>query len=98
LLGGETTDALIDMTGGIQESFEIKDMRTDKQKNEIWDLIIKSRKHKSIIAASIAPKPRIREARLANGLVMGHAYTITKVAALEAGTREIRLLRVRNPW
>lgn len=96
--GGMTTDALVDMTGGIQESFEIKDMRTDKQKDEIWDMLVKSRKHKSLIAASIAPKPRIREARLSNGLVMGHAYTITRIAALEAGSKEIRLIRVRNPW
>ena len=86
------------MTGGIQESFEIKDMRTEKQKNEIWNLLVKSRKHNSLIAASISPNPRIREARLPNGLVRGHAYTITRIAALEAGNKEIRLIRVRNPW
>lgn len=86
------------MTGGIQETFEIKDMRTEKQKNEIWKLLVKSRMHKSLVAASIAPKPRVREARLANGLIMGHAYTVTRIAALEAGNGEIRLIRVRNPW
>lgn len=26
------------------------------------------------------------------------AYTVTKVAALEQGKREVRLIRVRNPW
>lgn len=69
--GGNTTDALVDMTGGIQESFEIKEMRTEAMKNEIWQILVKSRMHKSLIGASIAPDPRIKEARLANGLVMG---------------------------
>ena len=26
------------------------------------------------------------------------AYTVTKVACLEIGTREVRLVRCRNPW
>lgn len=71
--GGSTTDALIDMSGGIQEQFEIKDMKKTDQKEEIWQILIKSRQHKSLIGCSIAPNPRIREARLQNGLVMGHA-------------------------
>ena len=96
--GGSTTDALIDMTGGIQESFEIKDKQTEAQKLEMWKVMVKSRQHKSLIGASIAPNPRIKEARMPNGLVMGHAYTVTKVASIEIGTRELRLIRVRNPW
>ena len=74
--GGQTTDALIDMTGGIQESFVIKDKQTEAQKKDMWKIIVKSSQHKSLIGASIEPNPRIREARLANGLVMGHAYTV----------------------
>ncbi len=69
--GGSTTDALVDMTGGIQETFEIKDMRSSSQKEEIWQILIKSRQHKSLIGSSIAPNPRVREARLTSGLVMG---------------------------
>jgi hypothetical protein len=95
--GGNTTDALIDMTGGIAETFEIKDKRTVAERDEIWQVLIKSRQHKSLIGASIAPNPRVREARLSNGLVMGHAYTVTKVACIEKGSREIKLIRVRNP-
>lgn len=92
------TEALIDMTGGISESFDLKMMQGESQKKEIWEVIVKSRQHKSLIGASIAPNPRIREARLYNGLVMGHAYTVTKIACVEIGYREIKLIRVRNPW
>ena len=84
--------------GGIQESFELKNMRTESQKNEIWNVLVKSRMHKSLIGVSIAPSSRVREARLGNGLVMGHAYTVTKIACVELGAREIKLVRVRNPW
>ena len=86
------------MTGGIAESFEIKDMYKTAEKEEVWQILLKSRMHKSIIGASIAPNPRIREARLSNGLVRGHAYTVTRVACIEMGKNEVKLLRVRNPW
>jgi hypothetical protein len=68
-------DKLIDMTGGIQESFQIKSMQTQAEKKQMWQNLIKSRQHESLIGASIAPNPRIREARLYNGLVMGHGKT-----------------------
>ena len=96
--GGTTTEALIDMSGGIEESFTIKSMQTSAQRDELWDIIVKSRKHKTMIGASIAPNPSLREARLSNGLVMGHAYTVTKIALLEINGKEVRLVRVRNPW
>ncbi len=96
--GGMTTDALIDMTGGIQEQFEINKKQTEIERNEMWHILVKSRQHKSLIGASIAPNPNIREARLRNGLVMGHAYTVTRIACIEVGVREIRLIRLRNPW
>ena len=91
--GGSIAEALIDMSGGIEESFDIKNMQNTKQKDEIWDVLVKSRQHKSMIGTSIAPNPRIREAKLSNGLVMGHAYTVTKIALLEINRRDVRLIR-----
>jgi hypothetical protein len=96
--GGSTSDALIDMTGGIQEQFEIKNKQSEAEKNEMWQILLKGHQHKSLIGASIAPNPRVREARLNNGLVMGHAYTITKIIAIKLKGKEVRLLRLRNPW
>ncbi|RNA08710.1 calpain-A [Brachionus plicatilis] len=49
-------------------------------------------------AAYIEPDPRLYEEKLPNGLVKGHAYTISKIALLEHHGREIRLIRLRNPW
>ena len=40
----------------------------------------------------------ITEVKLSNGLVQGHAYIMTKVAQLEIRDRDIRLVRLYNPW
>ena len=98
LNGGSTTDALVDMTGGIQESMDMKYFEAYGRQNDLWELIMRTRKYKSLIGASINPDPRIREARLPNGLVMGHAYTITKIAILNINSREERIVRLRHPW
>ena len=42
--------------------------------------------------------PNRREAKLANGLVRGHAYAITDMATLNVNGRVVRLIRCRNPW
>lgn len=98
LNGGWTSDALVDMTGGIQESMNIKSFTAYGQTDQLWELIMKTRKFKSLIGASINPDPRIREARLPNGLVAGHAYTITKIAILDVNSRQERIVRLRHPW
>ena len=38
-----------------------------------------------------------KEAKLANGLVKGHAYTITKLVNFDLNGKETKLLRIRNP-
>ena len=81
------------MTGGIQETFKISNMQNQKEKDLMWDILVKGRQHKSLMGASIDADPRIKEARMSNGLVRGHAYTITKVALIERRGREIRLIR-----
>lgn len=39
------------------------------------------------------------EAKLTNGLVKGHAYSITDAVRVKVqGGKEVKLLRIRNPW
>ena len=35
---------------------------------------------------------------MANGLVKGHAYTVTKVCEAQTRHATVRLIRIRNPW
>ena len=38
------------------------------------------------------------EAKLDTGLVKGHAYSVTGATKVEANGKEVRLVRIRNPW
>ena len=38
------------------------------------------------------------EAKLTNGLVKGHAYSITGAVKVKVQGKEVKLLRIRNPW
>ena len=49
-------------------------------------------------AAYIEPDNYVREARQSNGLVRGHAYAITRISLLDYRGRDVKLIRLRNPW
>ncbi len=98
LEGGFTSDALIDMSGGIEESFNLKKSNDFISKDVLWKLLCESRKLKSMNAAFIEPDPYVYEAKMANGLIKGHAYTVTKINTLEINRKQFKLIRVRNPW
>ena len=70
--GGFTTDALIDMTGGIEEAFEINSPSATKDfKEQIRRVLWQAYLRKSMLGCSITADPRITEAKLPNGLVKG---------------------------
>jgi hypothetical protein len=69
LIGGFTSDALIDLSGGIEENFELNNSDDTDKRNNLWDIICKSRKHNSMNAAYIDPDPNVIEQKLPNGLV-----------------------------
>merc|ERR1712002_663386 len=56
----------------------------------------------ALMGCSIDADPNELEAKLDNGLIMGHAYSITDVRKVEIQTPrmsgEIPMVRVRNPW
>lgn len=48
---------------------------------------------------NVQPDPNKTEAILSNGLVMGHAYSVTAVKQVKLSDgAEAQLLRLRNPW
>ena len=69
MIGGFTSDALIDLSGGIEENFELNNSDDSNKRNNLWDIICKSRKHNSMNAAYIDPDPNVIEQKLPNGLV-----------------------------
>jgi calpain-5 len=84
---GLTQYALIDMTSGVDESIELDgSVNRDRAKIEItWKIATQAHKMNSLIGACIFPSRQGygREAELTNGLVVGHAYTITKLIEVQ---------------
>jgi len=92
LAGGSSAEAMEDFTGGICETF---DFRKDIPKN-LFGLMKQSYERSSLMGCTIDAQPGQIEAVLDNGLVMGHAYSITGV--YEVPSAKAQLVRVRNPW
>ena len=89
------------MSGGIEETLLLDKKNDNREKTRIWKIISRSRQLKSLSGAYI--ESNIGDPiddRISNGLVKGHAYSITKVVSIysSSGSQETRLIRLRNPW
>lgn len=95
--GGWTEDALVDMTGGIGMRQDLKDK--SKISEHMFNTMLYDYNMNSLMACSISATSETMESVLQNGLVIGHAYSITKVAQIADKTgKQLQLVRLRNPW
>ncbi|XP_074598360.1 calpain-9-like isoform X2 [Brevipalpus obovatus] len=100
LKGGTTTEAMTDFTGGLTEFFELQ---SDSCPANIFEILRKASERSSLMGCSIDPKDAMSiEQELPNGLIQGHAYSITAVRLVELRTPRVQgkipLIRIRNPW
>jgi calpain-5 len=100
--GGDAAEALVDFTGGISESVALQDK--DASEENLFKRLDKLSRAGAMMSASISTDPTQMEAVLQNGLVMGHAYSVTGVfkLKLEGSTffknKTQTVIRLRNPW
>jgi len=98
LKGGSTSEAMEDFTGGVTENF---DLRENPPAN-LFQQMLKAHQRSSLMGCSIEAMPGKMEAELENGLIMGHAYSITSVKAVDIQTSRMKgkipMVRIRNPW
>ncbi|PAA90525.1 hypothetical protein BOX15_Mlig026089g1 [Macrostomum lignano] len=95
LVGGSSSEAMEDFTGGITEFFDL----VNGPSAELFETMHKATKRCSLMGCGINADANQIEARLENGLIMGHAYSITAVEKVKllSGDEEC-LVRIRNPW
>ncbi|XP_033358148.1 calpain-A-like isoform X5 [Bombus vosnesenskii] len=97
LKGGTTCEAMEDFTGGVTEMYQM-----DQTPPNLFSILLKAYERNSLMGCSIEPDPNILEAETPQGLIRGHAYSITRVKYVEIQTPnqfgKIPLLRLRNPW
>ncbi|XP_049424407.1 calpain-5-like [Epinephelus fuscoguttatus] len=110
LEGGNTTEALIDFTGGVSEPLsldrEALSLHSD-QRRVLFQTLTKAHERKALITCSIRPaEGETVESVLDCGLVRGHAYGITAVRKVRLGEKlqktgwmsRLFMVRMRNPW
>ncbi|XP_064600052.1 calpain-9-like isoform X2 [Liolophura sinensis] len=97
LKGGSTSEAMEDFTGGVTEMFDLREAPSN-----MFQIMMKAFERSALMGCSIDADPGQLEAELDNGLVMGHAYSVTAVRFVDVQTPRISgkipLIRVRNPW
>ncbi|XP_052797971.1 calpain-A-like [Mya arenaria] len=91
--GGQTMDALVDMTGGLAERFEI-----EKRDLNLYRQILRASKSEAFITCSRKGDWKLSNKAEPNGLLSGHAYTITGIEKIQHKMGEEKLVRIRNPW
>ncbi|KAJ9595245.1 hypothetical protein L9F63_013455 [Diploptera punctata] len=100
LKGGTTCEAMEDFTGGVTEMYELA--QKDQIPGNLYQIMLKAYERSSFMGCSIEPDPNVLEAQTSEGLIKGHAYSVTRVKYFDIQTPrssgKIPLIRVRNPW
>ncbi|XP_076130179.1 calpain-5-like [Alosa pseudoharengus] len=109
LSGGNTGDAVVDFNGAVAESIDLEKVPLNdkpEEREKLFADLLKVNDRGGVISCSIKADPHEIEARMACGLVKGHAYSVTMVKRVRVGhgliayfkNETLPLLRMRNPW
>ncbi|KFM72789.1 Calpain-A, partial [Stegodyphus mimosarum] len=94
LEGGQAMDALVDLTSGLSERYDLESAPLN-----LYQFLLQASSGGAFITCSRKGDWQMANAADPNGLVSGHAYTVTAVAKvpMKDGNR-VNLVRIRNPW
>ncbi|XP_049336034.1 calpain-1 catalytic subunit [Astyanax mexicanus] len=92
--GGFVSEALADFTGGVHMTL----FPEYEELPEMWRLMYGASQYSSIMGCGTPQGETSANTVLPNGIVEGHAYTVTKVTKLKVRGQKVRLVRVLNPW
>ncbi|TRY86943.1 hypothetical protein DNTS_002871 [Danionella cerebrum] len=90
---GMVSEALLDFTGGVHVGFELKSPPLD-----LWSLMDRAVKSKALMACGTRQGKTSSNTVLPNGIVQGHAYSVTGVYKVKCENDPVKLVRVLNPW
>nr|XP_046233881.1 calpain-2 catalytic subunit-like isoform X2 [Scatophagus argus] len=94
LSGGSSIEGFEDFTGGISESYNLKEAPPF-----LFNLMRKALSLGSLLGCSISISSSYEtEAITGQKLVKGHAYSITAAQQVHHFGSPVELLRIRNPW
>ncbi|KAF7648487.1 hypothetical protein LDENG_00156280 [Lucifuga dentata] len=92
--GGSSTEGFEDFTGGIAESYDLREAPPT-----LFNIMKKALKLGSLLGCSIDISSSYEtEAITTQKLVKGHAYSITAAEQVHLRGSPVDLVRIRNPW
>ncbi|KAI4897884.1 hypothetical protein NFI96_031564 [Prochilodus magdalenae] len=91
--GGSMSKALEDFTGGASKMFSL-----DEAPKDLWETMDLASRSKALMCCGTPPGATPANTVLPNGIVEGHAYTVTGVAKVKTREKEVELVRIFNPW
>ncbi|KAI7790290.1 hypothetical protein IRJ41_019969 [Triplophysa rosa] len=90
---GLVSEALMDFTGGVHLHFDLK-----MAGSNLWELMDRAAKAKALMGCGTPQGKTSANTVLPNGIVEGHAYTVTGVFKVRGKGQPVKLVRVLNPW
>ncbi|XP_050828369.1 calpain-13 [Serinus canaria] len=92
LNGGYLSDALVDLTGGVQVQFSLKNPPPDLEE------ILRAADTSRCLMGCSTSGQSSRNIELRNGIVQGHAYTVTGAVKIPYKKGWKHIIRIWNPW
>ncbi|XP_039711137.1 calpain-12 [Pteropus medius] len=89
--GGHMNEAFVDFTGGVGEVLYLR-----QDTPGLFSALRHALAKESLVGATALSDRG--EYRTEDGLVKGHAYSVTGTHKVSLGFTKVRLLRLRNPW
>ncbi|KAL3968398.1 C-type lectin superfamily 4 member G [Sarotherodon galilaeus] len=93
MTSGTPSEAMMDFTGGVHMCVQLSDTSSD-----MWGLICRAGKSNTLMGCGTPQGQTSANTVLPNGLVQGHAYTVTGVIELISQGKVVKLIRLWNPW
>ncbi|NXN98410.1 CAN14 protein, partial [Rhinopomastus cyanomelas] len=97
---GQVSEALVDFTGGVNVRINLAAAPPN-----LWDILTRATYSRSLmgchthLGVRLVSSPCIQATKvLKNGLVAGHAYTVTGIRKVTCKYGPENLVRLRNPW
>ncbi|KAF0044605.1 hypothetical protein F2P81_003763 [Scophthalmus maximus] len=90
---GTPAEAMMDFTGGVHLGINLADPPPD-----LWELMFRAGNSVTLMGCGTPQGETSANTVLSNGLVQGHAYTITGVKQTTSRGKLVHLVRFWNPW
>ncbi|XP_047466381.1 calpain-1 catalytic subunit-like [Mugil cephalus] len=93
MTAGIPSEAMMDFTGGVHMCITLSEPPPD-----LWGLMCRAAKSNTLMGCSTPQGETTANNILPNGLVEGHAYTVTGLKQVVVQGKIVSLVRLWNPW